>query len=379
MMADNSVQLDAGFPGGNIAVEEIAGDVARVCQELRDTEGWWFYWAFRVRGARGRTLRFEFTDGEPVGVRGPAVSTDGGASWRWLGAESGDARSFTYRFAEGEDDVRFSFGIPYQQADWERFLHRRQGHRQARPGVLCSSRHGRPVEYLAIDPLDEPLHRVALTSRHHCCEAMATHALEGLLDAVLDAATPAARWLARHVGWLAVPFVDKDGAEEGDQGKNRRPRDHGRDYAGASIYPETAALRALLPRWSAGGRATVIDLHCPWIRGPHNEVIYQVGSADARRWDEQQHFGALLEQACRGPLPYRAADNLPFGEGSWNNAANYAGGMSLCRWAATETDAAFVTSFELPYANAGGVPVTPAAARAFGADLARALYAYLIG
>ena len=42
-----------------------------------------------------------------------------------------------------------------------------------------------------------------------------------------------------------VPFVDKDGVEEGDQGKNRAPRDHNRDYAGASMYPETGALREL--------------------------------------------------------------------------------------------------------------------------------------
>jgi len=379
-MPDNTLQIDADFPAGNIAVEEIDGDIVRVHQDLRDTEGWWFYWAFRVRGAAGRALRFEFTDGDVVGVRGPAVSTDGGASWQWLSAEHGDTESFTYRFAPDAGDVRFSFGIPYLQADWEQFLHRHRGHLQARPGVLCTSRHGRPVESLAISPLNrEPRHRIFLTSRHHCCEAMATYTLEGLLDAVLTSATPETRWLAEQVEWLVVPFVDKDGVEEGDQGKNRRPRDHGRDYAGDSVHPETAAIRALLPRWSAGRPVTIIDLHCPWIRGDHSEVIYQVGSPDARIWAEQQRFGALLEQACRGPLPYRAADNLPFGEGSWNSAANYIGGATLGRWAVGALDVAFLTSFELPYANAGGVPVTPSAARAFGADLACTLYEYLHG
>ena len=56
-------------------------------QDLRDTEGFWFYWYFRVRGASGRTLTFHFTDGKPVGVRGPAISLDEGATWTWLGAD----------------------------------------------------------------------------------------------------------------------------------------------------------------------------------------------------------------------------------------------------------------------------------------------------
>lgn len=41
------------------------------------------------------------------------------------------------------------------------------------------------------------------------------------------------RWFREHAEILVVPFSDRDGVEDGDQGKNHRPRDHGRDLARA--------------------------------------------------------------------------------------------------------------------------------------------------
>ena len=79
--------VDKDMPAGNIALERIEGDDVYVHQELRDTKGEWFYWAFRVKGAQGRTLTFSFTNkksgGGPVGVRGPVVSTDGGKTFSY--------------------------------------------------------------------------------------------------------------------------------------------------------------------------------------------------------------------------------------------------------------------------------------------------------
>jgi hypothetical protein len=45
------------------------------------------------------------------------------------------------------------------------------------------------------------------------------------------------RWFRENVEVVIVPFMDKDGVEEGDQGKNRKPHDHNRDYIGESIHP----------------------------------------------------------------------------------------------------------------------------------------------
>ena len=53
------MQIDADHEGGNVIVERIDGDTVRLRQDLRDTQGWWFYWSFRVRGAAGRKVTFE--------------------------------------------------------------------------------------------------------------------------------------------------------------------------------------------------------------------------------------------------------------------------------------------------------------------------------
>lgn len=60
--------VDADLPAGNIIVDGIVGDAVKVRKDLRDSN-MWFYWAFRVRGAAGRTVKFDFTEktwGAPV-------------------------------------------------------------------------------------------------------------------------------------------------------------------------------------------------------------------------------------------------------------------------------------------------------------------------
>jgi hypothetical protein len=329
-------------------------------------------------------LRFEF-DREPVGLLGPAVSHDGGATWRWLGAEGCDTRLFAYRFSADEHDVRFAYAIPYLQADWERFLAAHRG-LAMRPAVLCKSRHGRDVECLHFGrgerpdaaAAGQPAARIVVTCRHHACESSANYVLEGLMAAVLEPQANDTRWLAANVDFLAVPFVDKDGVEEGDQGQNRRPRDHNRDYVGEPLYAETKALRQLLPRWVAGAPAVALDLHSPCIRGDYDTWVYQVGSPVERIAPEQQRLTEILAEAVKGSLPYKKTSILPFGK-SWNTAGNYQAGMSFARWAADLDPVRLATSFEIPYAKASGVEVTPASARAFGRELAAALSAYLRG
>jgi hypothetical protein len=131
-----------------------------------------------------------------------------------------------------------------------------------------------------------------------------------------------------------------------------------------------------VPNWSDGRLKAAFDLHCPYISGTYNEVIYIVGNPDEAIYQQQQEFGRLLEQVQVGPLVYRASDNLPFGK-AWNTGGNFSGGKSCSRWAASLEGVRLVAPFEVPYANAGGQPVTAESARAFGGSLARAMRAYL--
>jgi len=369
------ITVDASFPGGNIVVEKIEGDTVTLRSDLRNTKGYWFYWCFQVSGAEGRQVVFQFTDEKPVGVRGPAVSLDGGQTWAWHEKDFTQNR-FAYTFPNQSAPVRFGVGMTYTEVHWKKFLAQHAGDSRLKTGELCRSRKGRVVETASIEPVSgSPAHQIILTSRHHACEMMASYTLEGFIDQVL-ADDDAGRWLAKNATFFIVPFVDKDGVEEGDQGKNRDPRDHNRDYDGKNLYPETRAIRERMPAWSQGPPMVTIDLHCPWISGDTSETIYQVGRKDPLIWKEQQKFGRLLESIRRGPLPYRQSDDLPFGK-AWNTDKNSADGLSFSQWALAQPGVKFAVGLEIPYANAGGVPVTAESARAFGRDLACAIKAYL--
>ncbi|HNT37118.1 MAG TPA: M14 family zinc carboxypeptidase, partial [bacterium] len=273
--SEQTLLIDADFPGGNIVVERIEGDDCFVHQDLRDTTRDWFYWCFRVRNAQGRRLTFHFTQSNVLGVEGPAVSLDQGVTWRWLGDSCIQEKAFSYSFGLDEREVRFSFGMPYLEEHLARFLTDHRQNQFLRTETLCTSRKGRTVARIHIGCIHrEPVARVLLTCRHHCCEMMASYSLQGLMQAVISNSEEFA-WLRNNVEFLVVPFVDKDGVEDGDQGKMRHPHDHNRDYLGEpadSIYPEVRALREFVPKWSGGLLRVGLDLHCPYIRGAHNEV-----------------------------------------------------------------------------------------------------------
>ena len=149
LRADPPVRIDSDFPGGNIVCERIEGSDVYLHQDLRDTKGSWFYWYFRVRGAQGRELHFHFTNGGVLGPLGPAASKDGGATWQWLGHRD-SATEFQYRFAPDAAELRFSFGMPYLEADLRRFLERYQATAFLKIDTLGATRKGTLVERLRL-------------------------------------------------------------------------------------------------------------------------------------------------------------------------------------------------------------------------------------
>lgn len=361
--------IDRGFPGGNIVVENLATDHVLLHQELRDSHQPWFYWYFRVRGAAGKKIEFRFTQSDAVGVRGPAASGDDGKSWHWLGAQSVRGNGFYFDFPELERHWHFCFGMPYQKADWESFIASANPPKWLHRGELCRSRKSRKVEYFILKQKKEVRRKVVITCRHHSCEMMGSHVLEGFVERVL-------RVPHEHddTEFLLVPFVDLDGVEDGDQGKARSPRDHNRDYDGHNLYPETAALQRLIPQWQEGVPLVCLDLHCPHIRGGTNETLYLVGSGRPETAVEQGRFSRILEGE-NGLLPFRARDLLPYGT-SWNIPESFLSGKCFTAWMEEQPGVVLSTSIEIPYATAGGAEVNPASCRDFGRRLADALNKY---
>ena len=369
--------ISADFPGGNVVVLGADGATVRLAPDLRETQRFWFFWRFRATFPTAGTWRFEFPDGNCVGTRGPAFRREGDRVWLWL---SGDALHESDRVFEwtsaGPDTVEFCQCIPYQGADFDAFAASFAGDPRATVSELCRSRAGRSVPLLRLRE-GEPAQAVLFSCRHHAQESMASFALEGLLRA-LASDEPWAAAFRRSFDVLAVPLVDRDGVEDGTQGKFRLPHDHNRDYgaAGGHLYPECAALERLLDERRP---VAVLDLHCPYIRGGEtNEHAYLVGIQAERLRPAQAAFGALLERRCPPEAPYFAADTLPFGA-LWNQPTDFSGGcgMGFSRWAATKPWPRLASGLEIPFANFREKTQTPDTVRAFGRGIAAALAEFL--
>ena len=361
------IVLDKNVPAGNIVFERMVNDTVYLHQELRGSKKAWFYWAFRVEGAQGRTLTFAFTKSNCVSARGPVVSLDRGATYEYLAEEGATKRSFTYTFPEDAREVWFYECHPYTPEMWDAFLRKQRGV-PFETGVLCQSRKGRDVPFFRITPQTAaPRLSVVVSARHHCSEASAEYVVEGLTATFLEDSELGV-WLREHVELIVVPFVDMDGAVDGDQGKWRLPHDHNRDYT-EFRYPETTALAGLIAETQP---QIFLDIHNPGLR--HFQV-YTPYREDMGVMEPI--FSTLMEKYQEGGLNYSTADDMPFGV-SWNTAKNYTDGKSSAKWVAENIKSIQIArSVEIPFTHANGALVYPSNMREFGHGLARTLRAYV--
>lgn len=243
------------FIGGNIAVERIEDNVVYVERELRDTEGDWFYWAFCVEDAAGMTLTFRFPSRIRVGRFGPAVSHDL-EHWHWLDQPS-EGDTFTYTFGPEENKVYFAHNMIYPMERLERLC----AAQDLKLETVCPSVKGRDLPAVRFGSGDK---WILLTARHHACESTGSYVLEGVLETLCGK-------LPAEYAVLAVPYVDYDGVLDGDQGKNRVPHDHNRDYIKQPLYAVTDYMMQF-------GRsheiAYAMDFHSPWHQGAQNDHVF---------------------------------------------------------------------------------------------------------
>ena len=293
------MRITADFPGGNIRLLSCEGDTVRLTPDLRDTQGDWFYWAFRVEGAQGRTLTFTFGQ-NIVGYAGAAVSHDY-VNWNWQYEHRSESTDrFTYSFGPEETRVWFAHDMLYRPERLEAFV-RRCGIRQ---GQLCVSEKGRSVPFLT---MGNGARHVVLTARHHACESTGSYVLEGVLQALAGEMPP-------DMTVFCVPMVDYDGVTDGDQGKNRIPHDHNRDYgSGPALYASVAAVRAYAQQHPV---TVALDFHSPWHCGGGNDTVFLVEKGPCQA--AIRRFSALLEDCTADcALSYHAGNNAPPNQG-WN-------------------------------------------------------------
>ena len=361
--------ISANLPAGNIIVKKIDGKNITLDNDDRDSGQEWFYWKFKAVFPEKGVYRFRFARANKVGPRGACVSTDKGQSWRWqTDKQHADAGGFTYN-CETPGEVWFCQAWPYLPGDWEKFTAEHAGKSYLTLKTLCQSKKGRGVP-LAVIKEGAPEFTLLLTARHHAQESMASNVLEGILRSVL-ADDDFGREFRRKIAVYVVPFVDRDGVEDGDQGKARKPHDHNRDYTDF-LYPEIRALAELVKEVRP---AVHFDLHCPWLRGGCNEYMYLVGSENKQFAAQMDVFAGLLEKHAPACAPYRKADNILFGT-LWNTSKNYTAGMSSVRYFATLPFFKYSQSVEIPFANLREKTFDRPGALEFGKNMAKAILEY---
>lgn len=350
------MRIHGDFTGGNIEVVDIRGTQVYLKNQIRDTMEDWFYWAFCVEGAQGKTVTFHF-DKKWVGYYGPAVSRDL-IAWKWLSTDAAVSASdsFTYTFSAEEKRVYFAHNMLYHPSHFERFCEKYDLEIQ----TLCRSEAGRNIPYVVFG---EGERTILLTARHHACEATGDYVMEGVLEELLHVKLPGFRV-------VAVPFVDYDGVVSGDQGKSRAPWDHNRDYdeKKESIY---ASVREIKRIAKEGKLQYAFDFHSPWhLGGDNDHVFLPLKHYSSTKNDVR--FANFMEAATTPEaLPYYAADTMPPDQ-KWNSSETACFGNYMY-WAA---GAELAFTLETPYFQACGCMFTPERARETGRCFARALRGY---
>jgi len=294
------MKIHEEFTGGNIIVKSQEDSVIYLDNNLRDTTCEWFYWAFCVEGAAGQTLTFQFGDTR-LGYFGPAVSYDL-YTWHWLNKKSGN--SFTYTFSDTEDKVYFAHHMLYHPKRFEEFA--------SRLGLelktLAKSKKERHIPYIETGCEDR---KIILTARHHACESTGNYVLEGVLEELV---------LNPIEGFsiFCVPFMDYDGVVDGDQGKNRYPYDHNRDYDKdkEAIYSSVAAVRKYISNKNV---VFGFDFHAPYHSGGVRDkcFIVQKRKEDVPKLNK---FGELFESCItKEAFQYAHSNDYPPDVG-WNKS-----------------------------------------------------------
>ncbi len=304
------------FEGGNIRLIKIDGDCVHLENDLRDNVSDWFYWAFCIENAAGRTLQFVFDDADRrVGPWGAAMSTDL-KNWQWTEGRSAQGEGFTCTIPS--DRVYLAHNMLYTTKQFQNFA----AEIGLEEEVLTQSRKKRNVPVYRFGTG----HRnILLTARSHACEGTGSYALEGAVRALI--AHP-----FQNMSLTIVPFVDYDGVVDGDQGKCRAPFDHNRDYRADAIYPECRSLIRMVPYAS-------FDFHSPNHSGGRSDGSYLVYSHTAKEENIQSLAKIFQKTAKYCELKYHPENdvfpNTAFNRPDSTNCNNWFGEHSLLRMSLT--------------------------------------------
>ena len=325
------MKIETNYPGGNVKVVRQESNTFFLEPDLRDTTTNWFYFNFRVTGGAGQTGRFVFNQAE-IHAFGCAVSFDG-KTWRFEPERVNriDETTFEFTFKPDEKEVYFAFSFPYQVERFNEFI---LGNDVFTLRELTKSRKGRSVLVLTAGTGEI---NIAFSCRNHCCESVASYVLEGIIRKITRE-----KKLRDKFTFHILPFADIDGVEDGDQGKNRAPHDHNRDYIDEPVYPETAAWMNCVKSFKLD---MGLDLHDPWLWGGENDYTSFIFSAYSG--DELKRLSALTEKASANSLIKHESKHDCMWNTGWNTPANGSG--KSCKDFYNRVGGRAAATLEIPY------------------------------
>jgi len=299
------MKITKDFPGGNIEVILEKDNEVFVEREIRNDEGY-FYWAFCVLGASGKSLRFRFPQNTRVGRFGAAVSHDL-KKWYWSNSkEVIDGKdAFTYTFSTDEECVYFAHNMIYSEEMLNDFV---KGE-NIKLETFTKTKKGRDVPCFIVGSGEKI---ITVTSRHHACESTGSYVLQGFAQGCIEKRPS-------NIKFLFVPFVDFDGVTDGDAGKGRLPYDHNRDYGETAIYNETAKLRELA---DSGNVIINFDFHSPHHEGWINDYPYLMKFSK----DENEIYNTISKSLKRytendeNSMTYTGEQDIDY-DTQWNGTA----------------------------------------------------------
>jgi murein tripeptide amidase MpaA len=293
-----SIRISHQFDAGAIEVvrAESPSDIAlRLRKDSHADFSQWFY--FRLQGARGQacTMRIDGAgqSSYPDGWRDyQAVASYDREHWFRV-PTSFDGQALTIAHAPERDSVYYAYFEPYS---WERHL-ALLGRVEREPFVriedLGATVDGRDLNLVVVGNADAPL-KVWVIARQHPGETMAEWFVEGMLDALLDAANPHARLLLRHAVFHVVPNMNPDGAVRGNLRTNAAGANLNREWMSPSLEssPEVFHVRR---RMHETGCDLFLDVHgdegLPYVFVAGSEMLE--GFTEAQRAEQQAFVDAF--------------------------------------------------------------------------------------
>ena len=362
------MELTTAFPGGNAIIKQDEKNKYLIEPDQRIGTMLWFYWCFKLLNPQDQTYSFVLSP-KCTTNKGYAISFDQGLTWQWAEPSTFKENTITFQAPANTSEVILSMGMTYTLKNWDYFLSHHNLIKEANLETLCTTRNGRKTPLLRIKKDQVTKYKIIVTARHHCCEMMASYALEGMIKYIFQNIN---KNEFRETEIVFIPMVDLDGVEEGDQGKGRAPHDHNRDYGETCIYPETPAIKAEVNK-NKNLRVMTLDVHCPHLKGVWNEQVYLVGSPYDRIVAEEKKFLEIVEAENDSELPFGKKNVLPYGV-EWNTTAP---GASNGTWCSQQSHVVLASSIEIPYGISEGHDVTQDSARNLGEVLIKAMIQYI--